>query len=195
MADDLLGQDWQPAQQDGRGTSCRGCWPQGGSSRFATSCARRTCTTRRSRPTRRQPIPANLDPRSARPRTLDGTHNDLQFPADGRGRPALRPQLPARADVFPTPPNLLIPNPRVVSRELMTREQFQPATILNLLAAALDPVHGARLVRAQAIRRPSSLEIPTPPGDDFGEPSIRVPRDRARPGARRAPRGRPPTAM
>ena len=45
----------------------------------------------------------------------------------------------------------MIPNPRVVSRELMTRDEFKPATILNLLAARLDPVHGPRLVRAQTI--------------------------------------------
>jgi hypothetical protein len=32
--------------------------------------------------------------------------------------------------------NLLIPNPRVVSNELLARGKFQPATILNLLAAA-----------------------------------------------------------
>ena len=38
--------------------------------------------------------------------------------------------------VVPDTANLLIPNPRVVSRELMTRDAFQPATFLNLLAAS-----------------------------------------------------------
>ncbi len=32
--------------------------------------------------------------------------------------------------------SLLEPNPRLVSRRLLTREQFQPATTLNLLAGA-----------------------------------------------------------
>jgi hypothetical protein len=31
---------------------------------------------------------------------------------------------------------LLSPNPRTVSRELLTRHEFQPATTLSLLAAA-----------------------------------------------------------
>src|SRR5438067_1789 len=34
------------------------------------------------------------------------------------------------------PPELLDPNPRLVSRKLLTRESFQPATTLNLLAGA-----------------------------------------------------------
>src|SRR5260370_16766349 len=33
-------------------------------------------------------------------------------------------------------PAILTPNPRVVSLELMTREKFQPATTVNMLAAA-----------------------------------------------------------
>ena len=34
------------------------------------------------------------------------------------------------------PPTLLEPNPRLISRELLTRESFEPATTLNLLAGA-----------------------------------------------------------
>ena len=37
---------------------------------------------------------------------------------------------------WPDEDRLLTPNPRTVSRELLTRHEFQPATILNLLAAA-----------------------------------------------------------
>ena len=38
---------------------------------------------------------------------------------------------------YPEPmPQLLEPNPRVVSRELLTRDEFKPATIVNVLAAA-----------------------------------------------------------
>ena len=38
---------------------------------------------------------------------------------------------------YPEPePAILEPNPRMVSRELLTRERFQPATTLNVLAAA-----------------------------------------------------------
>jgi hypothetical protein len=37
---------------------------------------------------------------------------------------------------FPDVNNLLVPNPRLISNELLARTEFKPATILNLLAAA-----------------------------------------------------------
>jgi hypothetical protein len=76
--------------------------------------------------------------------------------------------------VFPDTPNLLIPNPRVVSRELMTRDAFQPATTLNLLAAAWIQF----MVHDWFVHKRSetdAIEIPAAPGDDWGAPSIRVP--------------------
>ena len=40
-------------------------------------------------------------------------------------------------EAYPDPePAILEPNPRTVSRELLTREQFIPATTINVLAAA-----------------------------------------------------------
>ena len=69
-------------------------------------------------------------------RSVDGTYNDLVEPAHGRGRRALRPQRAARPH-FPEPePAILEPSPRQVSRELLTRKAFIPATTLNLLAGA-----------------------------------------------------------
>ena len=72
---------------------------------------------------------------------------------------------------FPDTPNLLIPNPRVVSRELMTREQFQPATFLNLLAASWIQF----MVHDWFVHKRSTtdgIEIPTAAGDDWGAPSM-----------------------
>ena len=74
---------------------------------------------------------------------------------------------------MPDTANLLVPNPRTVSRELMTREQFQPATILNLLAAAWIQF----MVHDWFVHERSKTEfidVPTQPGDDFG--ALRVPR-------------------
>ena len=52
------------------------------------------------------------------------------------GQP-LRPQRPARAHLSASrPTRCSTPNPRLVSRELLTRDEFQPATTLNLLAGA-----------------------------------------------------------
>jgi hypothetical protein len=90
---------------------------------------------------------------------------------------------------FPDTPNLLVPNPRLVSRELMTRDQFQPATILNLLAGAWIQF----MVHDWFVHDRSTTEhvdIPTAPGDDWGAPSIRVPRsvpDKAPAGSTRPP--------
>ena len=54
-----------------------------------------------------------------------------------------------------TPRTLLMPNPRVVSRELMTRDAVPAGDVPQPARRVVDSVHGARLVRAQAIRRPS----------------------------------------
>jgi Animal haem peroxidase len=91
--------------------------------------------------------------------------------------------------VFPDTANLLVPNPRVVSRELMTREAFQPATILNLLAASWIQF----MVHDWFVHTRSTtefVEFPAADGDDWGAPTIRVPRtvaDARPPGSTRPP--------
>ena len=81
------------------------------------------------------PPAADLDPPSAKRAGTEGNSNDLQYPRMGAVGSRFRRNMPLQHTV-PDTANLLVPNPRTVSRELMTREQFQPATILNLLAAA-----------------------------------------------------------
>ena len=77
--------------------------------------------------------------RSPRPTTLafvrsvDGTGNDVTRPDMGAAGAAFGRNVPPD-ETYPT--DVLSPNPRRVSRELLTRDQFQPAEILNLLAAA-----------------------------------------------------------
>jgi hypothetical protein len=69
-------------------------------------------------------------------RTADGTFNDLENPTMGSAGTRFGRNVPLE---FTYPENdwaLLQPNPRTVSRELLTRHEFQPATTLNLLAAA-----------------------------------------------------------
>ena len=76
-------------------------------------------------------------PRYLTARTLDGTLQRPRRPADGQPRQPLRPQRPARATPYREPTDALLePNPRTVSRELLTRDEFIPATTLNLLAGA-----------------------------------------------------------
>jgi hypothetical protein len=68
-------------------------------------------------------------------RTADGTHNDLAHPSMGSAGTRFGRNVPLK-DAYPDEVNVLAPNPRRVSLELLARDTFQPVTILNLLAAA-----------------------------------------------------------
>lgn len=83
-------------------------------------------------PPKAGPVPVPVDERLRTARSYDGSYNDLSKPAMGAvgavfGR-NLRPRY--RPDLFDTP------NPVTVSRQLLQRETFLPATSLNVLAAA-----------------------------------------------------------
>src|SRR5437867_5558165 len=69
-------------------------------------------------------------------RTIDGSFNDLDHPLMGSIGSRFGRNIPLGV-TYPDPePAILQPNPRVVSRELLTRDQFIPATTLNQLAGA-----------------------------------------------------------
>jgi len=68
-------------------------------------------------------------------RTADGTYNDLKCPRMGSAGIRFGRNVPLQ-ETFPDTANLLTPSPRRVSLELLTRDVFQPATILNVIAAA-----------------------------------------------------------
>jgi hypothetical protein len=75
-------------------------------------------------------------PRYLGARTLDGTYNDLDDPLMGSLGSRFGRNVPLEFTVREPEDMLLEPNPRLVSRELLTREEFQPATTLNLIAGA-----------------------------------------------------------
>jgi hypothetical protein len=136
-----------------------------------------------------QAVPTDLDPRLRDERTIDGSYNDLKCPAMGAAGRRFGRNVPLE-HVFPDTANLLVPNPRVVSRELMTRDTFKPATILNLLAAAWIQfmVHDWFVHKRSSVE--DGIDIPLAPGDDFPAPAMRVPRsvpDAAPPGSTRPP--------
>jgi Animal haem peroxidase len=125
-------------------------------------------------PLEKTSVPVDLDPALREGRSADGSHNDLRCPQMGAvGRRFGRNF--ALEHVSPDTANLMSPNPRVVSRELMTREEFQPATILNLLAAAWIQfmVHDWFVHKRSAT---DAVEIPAPDGEPSGSASLRVPR-------------------
>jgi Animal haem peroxidase len=77
-----------------------------------------------------------LNPRYATERTADGTYNDLSDPAMGMANARFGRNLPLDK-VWPEPETAIMqPSPRQVSRELLTRHEFVPATTVNSLAAA-----------------------------------------------------------
>ena len=78
----------------------------------------------------------NEHPRYMTARTLDGTFNDLDDPLMGSLGSRFGRNVPLEHTVREPDEKLLDPNPRLVSRELLTRDEFQPATTLNLLAGA-----------------------------------------------------------
>jgi hypothetical protein len=108
-------------------------------------------------------------------RTTAGTYNDLKFPRMGAVDTRFGRNFPLK-ETRPDAATLMTPNPRVISKTLMTREQFQPATILNLLAAAwiqfevhdwfshgkVDPANG-------------EFQVPLPEGDDWPEAAMKIP--------------------
>lgn len=90
-------------------------------------------TSQLATPTPR-PSPPNNDHLTSR--TADGTYNDLTNPAMGSASYRFGRNVPIK-DTYPDNDwAILRPNPRIVSRELLTRDTFQPATTLNMMAAA-----------------------------------------------------------
>jgi hypothetical protein len=86
-------------------------------------------------PSTNQPAVETMQSSYLTARTADGTHNDLQNPAMGMAGSRFGRNVPIEY-TFPEPvPDILTPSPRTVSLELLTREKFQPATTVNILAA------------------------------------------------------------
>jgi hypothetical protein len=122
-------------------------------------------------------------------RTVDGSFNDLRVPAMGSAGRRFGRNVPLQY-AFPDPATLFDPNPRVVSRELMTRDTFKPARILNLMAASWLQF----MVHDWFVHKRSTLDegvdVPLAPGDDWPAPRMRVPRsvpDPSRSGTTRPP--------
>jgi hypothetical protein len=76
------------------------------------------------------------EPRYVTSRMIDGTFNDLDDPLMGSSGTRFGRNFPLEYTHPEVEPRLLTPSPRTVSRVLHTREQFVPATTLNVLAAA-----------------------------------------------------------
>jgi len=81
-------------------------------------------------------VGTNGHPHDPTVRTLDGRWTDPDDPLMGSAGARFGRNVPIDRSWPETGERLLTPNPRTVSLELMTRDEFRPATILNVLAAA-----------------------------------------------------------
>ena len=117
------------------------------------------------------PLP---NPRHRTVRTVDGTYNDLEHPNMGSAGTRFGRNVPIGETYPDKEDRLLSPNPRTVSLDLMTRHTFQPATTLNVLAAAWLQF----MVRDWLSHGKSDKEnpwlIPLRPGDDWHENPMRI---------------------
>ncbi len=84
-----------------------------------------------NRPPVEAPSPSHLTDRTA-----DGSYNDLDKPATGMAGARFGRNIPLHKIVPATESEVMSPNPREVSRSLLTRHEFLPATTVNSLAAS-----------------------------------------------------------
>ena len=108
-------------------------------------------------------------------RTSDGTYNDLKCPRMGSAGMRFGRNVPL-SEAFPDTANILTPSPRRVSLELLTRTTFQPATILNVIAAAWIQF----MVHDWFVHKKGTWsfthDIPLDAGDTWHERPMRVPK-------------------
>jgi hypothetical protein len=109
-------------------------------------------------------------------RTVTGYYNDLELPSMGSVGCRFGRNMPPGATFPDNGSRLMTPNPRTVSRELLTRTTFLPAESLNLLAAAWlqFEVHDWFGHPKPSWETPHKLELG--PDDDWPENPMRVPR-------------------
>jgi Animal haem peroxidase len=107
-------------------------------------------------------------------RTSDGTYNDVACPRMGSAGMRFGRNVPLN-ETFPDAANMMTPSPRRVSLELLTRKTFQPATILNVIAAAWIQfmVHDWFMHKKGAWTH--THDIPLDDADGWHERPMRVP--------------------
>jgi hypothetical protein len=125
-------------------------------------------------------------------RTADGTHNDLQNPRMGSAGTRFGRNVPLER-TFPDYDRLLQPNPRTVSRELLTRENFLPAETLNLLAAAWIQFMLRDWISHGTSPKDNPWEVPLADQDPWPERPMRILRTQEDPTRTSEEEGIPPT--
>jgi hypothetical protein len=115
-------------------------------------------------------------PPDVKARTIDGSYNDLERPAMGSVGTRFGRNVPRTRTFSDSERELLEPNPRVVSRELLTRERFIPATNLNVLAAAWIQFEVHDWFSHQPDEQAPAFELPLADDDPWPQRPMKIQR-------------------
>ena len=129
-----------------------------------------------------EPLPAPTQ-KQKRARTADGHYNDPSSPRMGCAGARFGRNVPLDA-VKLDADSLMFPSPRLVSKKLMTRDRFIPATTLNLLAAAWIQFQVHDWFSHGSNEDTNPHVVPLPGNDDWPHPQMKINRtgrDRTRP--------------
>ena len=113
------------------------------------------------------------DPAFEKQRTVDGSWNDLANPTMGMAGTRFGRNVPIEL-TWPDTDRMLEPNPRTISRRLMTRDELIPATAGNALIASWLQfmIHDWFKHGTSPTDDPWVLELD--PDDDWPEPPLQV---------------------
>jgi len=114
-------------------------------------------------------------------RSIDGTWTDPEDALMGAAGCRFGRNVPLEDSWPEVEPRLVTPSPRTVSLELMTRDEFRPATILNVLAAAWIQFEVHDWFSHGANEPDDPIEIELDEGDSWPEHPMRVERTRRDP--------------
>jgi hypothetical protein len=118
---------------------------------------------------------APFDQRYTTRRTNDGSYNDLADPAMGRAYHRFGRNVPLDR-AWPEPePAIMEPNPRTVSRKLLTREEFAPATSVNNLAGAWLQFMVHDWFSHGKADKTKPWKVPLEPGDPWPQDPMEIP--------------------
>jgi hypothetical protein len=106
-------------------------------------------------------------------RTVDGSWNDLANPTMGMAGTRFGRNVPVE-DTWPDTEHLLEPNPRTVSRRLMTRDELIPATAGNALIASWLQFMIRDWFKHGKSPEDNPWSLPLEADDDWPDPPLRV---------------------
>lgn len=123
-------------------------------------------------------------------RRADGSHNDLQHPSMGQAGTPFGRNCPLNVIPISQGPGIENPTPKTVSRVLLTRTQFIPATSVNLLLAAWIQFQLHEWFNHERSDYPDT-PIQLGPGDEWHEDPMMVRKTKEAPRARGCPASMP----